>query len=75
MKNSYILAKFIQDDEATEIFPGRVQYYFEHSIELLTSIMMHRLAFVRWYMYAKNQQTRFHCKVNIQNDKCCNIEL
>ncbi|CAI2200609.1 9247_t:CDS:1, partial [Funneliformis geosporum] len=34
MRNSHILAKFIQSDETTDTFPGEVQYYFEHSLDL-----------------------------------------
>ncbi|CAI2190902.1 5261_t:CDS:2, partial [Funneliformis geosporum] len=34
MRNSHILAKFIQSDEMTDIFPGEVLYYFEYSLDL-----------------------------------------
>ena len=48
-KNSYILAKFIQDNEMIDMFPGEVQFYFTHTIDLPTGLKMHQLAFVKWY--------------------------
>ena len=33
-KNSYILAKFIQENESVNTFPGEVQFYFTHTIDL-----------------------------------------
>jgi len=33
-KNSHILAKFIQSNNLIELFPGQVQYYFEHKLRL-----------------------------------------
>ncbi|PKK61360.1 hypothetical protein RhiirC2_791911 [Rhizophagus irregularis] len=35
-KNSYILAKFTQDNESIELYPGMVQFYFEHVLRLPT---------------------------------------
>ena len=46
-KNSYILAKFIQDNEMIDTFPGEVQFYFTHTIDLPTGSKMHQLAFVK----------------------------
>lgn len=74
-RSSNILAKFINDDETTDIYPGQVQFYFEHTIQLPTGTTTHRLAFVKWYLYAPNQQTRFFCRIGNEDDKSCNIEL
>jgi hypothetical protein len=46
-RSSHILAKFIQNDETIEMFPGQVQFYFEHTIRLPTGTKTHRLAFVK----------------------------
>ena len=46
-KNSYILAKFTQDNESTELFPGTIQFYFEHTLRLPNGEKTHRLAYVR----------------------------
>ena len=32
LKNSFILAKFVQENDAVEIFSSQVQYFFEHEI-------------------------------------------
>ncbi|GES84066.1 hypothetical protein GLOIN_2v415082 [Rhizophagus clarus] len=40
-RSSYILAKFIQDDEIIDIFSGHVQYYFEHTVQLPTGPKTH----------------------------------
>ena len=48
MKNSYILANFIQENESTEVYPGQVQFFFKHLIKLLEgNYYMYRLAFVK----------------------------
>src|SRR5277367_627359 len=56
LKNANVLAKFIQNNEATDLFPGRVQYYFEHTIRILGELKTHRLAFIKWYKLAPNQK-------------------
>src|SRR5256886_8775085 len=61
-KNSYILAKFIQDNEMIDTFPGEVQFYFTHTIDLPTGSKTHQLAFVKWYQSAPNPKTRFTAK-------------
>jgi hypothetical protein len=74
-RSSYILAKFIQEDETIDIYPGHVQYYFEHTVQLPTGPKTHRLAFVNWYLWTPNEKTRFHCRIGNWDDKSCNVEL
>lgn len=75
-KSSHILAKFTQDNESTELFPGMVQFYFEHVLRLPTiGERTHRLAYVKWYLPAENHQTRFYCKAEKDDDNSINIEL
>ena len=38
------------------------------------SLIWHRLSFVKWYLPAEDQQKRFYCRVNNDNNSC-NIEL
>lgn len=38
------------------------------------SLIWHRLPFVKWYLPAEDQQKRFYCRVNNDNNSC-NIEL
>lgn len=74
-KNSYILAKFIQDNNSIELFPGQVQYYFEHTLRLPSGECTHRLAYVKWYRPADDHRTRFHCRIERNDDSSVNIEL
>ena len=47
MKNSYIIAKFITQNENIELFSEQVQFYFEHEVRLPKEKQVHHLAFVR----------------------------
>ena len=74
LKNANVLANFIQDNGTTDLFPGQVQYYFEHTIRILGELKTHRLAFIKWYKSAPNHHTRFYTKID-SNEKSSNIEL
>lgn len=74
-KNSHILAKFIQTNDVTDTFAGQAQYYFKHKIDFPDSVRVHHLAFVRWYLPAQKQQTRFHFRIESDDDRNCNVEL
>src|SRR5436309_14331939 len=74
LKNAVVLAKFIQNDGTTDLFPGQVQYYLEHTIRILGESKTHRLAFIRWYKPAPNQKTRFYTNID-GDEKSSNIEL
>jgi hypothetical protein len=73
-KNSFILAKFLQTDNVAELYPGQVQYYFEHEVSLPGGKANHKLAFVKWYKSVSNYETRFYCKIG-DDASVCNIEL
>jgi hypothetical protein len=74
-KSAYILARFVQDDGSIDIFPGQVQFFFEHIVYLNNSKpLTHSLALVKWYKPVHDHKIRFYCQVD--NDiKSCNIEL
>jgi hypothetical protein len=74
LKNANVLANFIQENGTTDLFPGQVQYYFEHTIRILGELKTHRLAFIRWYQPAPNHHTRFYTNID-SNEKSSNIEL
>jgi len=71
LKNANVLAKFIQDNETTDLFPGQVQYYFEH---IMDELKTHRLAFIKCYKPAPNQKTQFYTSID-DNERSSNIEL
>jgi hypothetical protein len=74
-KNSHILAKFIQNNETVDTFPGEVQFFFTHTIVLPTGTKTHQLAFVKWYLPVPDRKTRFYCKADNDDDEGCNVEL
>jgi hypothetical protein len=78
LRSSYILAKFIQENEenedSMEIFPGQVQFFFEHEVNLPNGRKTHLLAYVRWFLPAPNHQTRFYCRID-DDIKSCNVEI
>src|SRR3954451_20245775 len=73
-KNSFILAKFVQENGSIDIFPGQVQYFFEHEANMSNERRIHRLAYVRWFKSASNYQPRFHFQIN-NDEQSCIVEL
>ncbi len=73
-KNSHVLAKFTQNDNSVDIYPGQVQYFFEHTLQLPTGRKTHRLAYIKWYKPITDHRVRFHCRIE-DDDRSVNIEL
>jgi hypothetical protein len=74
-KSSYILARFVQDDETVDTYPGQVQFFFEHAIYLNNKSTTHSLALVKWYKPVQDHKIRYYCQVDDDDIKSCNIEL
>lgn len=72
VKDSYIVANFITNDGEVDCYPGQVQYYFKHVVDLPNGPAEHNLAYVRWYKPAETAKVRFHFSIE---DKTCNVEL
>jgi hypothetical protein len=75
IKSANVLSHFVVDDNTTDIYPGQVQFFFEHTIQLPEGPATHSLAFIRWYDAADDRRSRFHCQIDNDNAKICNIEL
>ncbi|PKY23950.1 hypothetical protein RhiirB3_438338 [Rhizophagus irregularis] len=41
-KNSFILVKFVQDNNVADVFPGQVQYYLEYEVNLPSELWKNR---------------------------------
>ena len=67
-RSLHILAKFIQIDETTNIYPGHVQFYFKHTVQFPTGFKTHQLAFVNWYLWTPSEKIRFHCRTDDLDD-------
>jgi hypothetical protein len=74
IKSSYILAKFITNDGNVDCYPGQVQYYFIHTIDLPSGPTEHFLAYVRWYKHVSSENIRYHFRSD-DDDDTCNVEL
>lgn len=74
-KNSTILAKWkAPKDESTDLYPGEVQYYFEHTLRFPEEeSRTHLLAYVKWYKNASSSSIRF--KHNFMDPEISNTEL
>lgn len=70
IKSSYILAKFITRDNDVDCYPGQIQFFLSHKVNLPNGEFEHNLAFIRWYKPTNN---RYH--FSITNDEICNAEL
>lgn len=72
VKSSYILAKFITSDGTVDCYPGQVQHYFTHTIDLPDGPAEHFLAYVRWYQHTGSSDVRYHFR---DDEGTCNVEL
>ena len=77
IRSANILSQFVLDDNVmTDIYPGQVQFFFEHTVYLKEGSETHSLAFVRWFKKAvEGNRRRFHCQIRKDDLKICNIEL
>ena len=67
--SSYILAKFITNANEVDCYPGQIQYFFRHTVNLPEGDFAHNLAYVRWYKPSANNRYYFSI------DEICNVEL
>jgi hypothetical protein len=73
-KNATILAKWKAiNDESIDIYPGEVQYYFEHTLKFSEGSRTHLLAYVKWYKSAPSSSIRF--KHSFMEPEISNTEL
>ena len=56
VKSSFILAKFITDDDNVDCYPGQIQFFFKHTVDLPNNgPAEHFLAYIRWYKPASSR--------------------
>ncbi|CAG8803964.1 28681_t:CDS:2, partial [Dentiscutata erythropus] len=72
--NVIILAKWkAYRDRTSDIYPGEVQFYFEHTLTLPRGPKTHLLAYVKWYKNASSSSIRF--KHKFMGPEVSNTEL
>ena len=73
-KNATIFAKWeAARGNSTDIYPGEVQYYLEHTLRLPEGSKTHLLAYVKWHKNAPSSDTRF--KHSFMEPEISNTEL
>ncbi|GBC32907.2 hypothetical protein GLOIN_2v1775288 [Rhizophagus irregularis DAOM 181602=DAOM 197198] len=73
-KSSCVLAKFITSDGEVDSYPGQIQYFFKHTVDLPNGQMEHNLAYIRWYRPASTSESRYYFHID-DEDESCNVEL
>ena len=71
IKSSFIRAKFVTKDGSVDCYPGQVQYFFTHTVDLPDGPSEHYLAYVRWYNHT---DSRYYFSVD-DDEQTCNVEL
>jgi hypothetical protein len=71
VKSSFVLARFVTDDGSVDCYPGQIQYFFTHTLDLPNGPAEHTLAYIRWYHHAN---LRYHFEIDDEN-RTCNVEL
>ena len=73
IKSSFVLAQFVNQDGSVEMYPGQVQYFFTHYLNLLNGTAEHKLSYIRWYQAVNSATVWFY--FSIDNAETCNVEL
>jgi hypothetical protein len=47
IKSSFVLAQFVNHDGSVDFYPGQIQYFFTHTINLANGPVNHKLAYIR----------------------------
>src|SRR5437588_1750537 len=71
IESSSVLAQLVTTNRSVNSFPGQVQYFFEHSVNLLNGLVEHKLAYIQWY---KPVNSRYYVS-STDDDGTCNVEL
>lgn len=74
IKSSYILAKFMTSNNVVDCYPGQIQYFFTHTVDLPDGASEHYLAYVQWYKPADSANIRYHFSID-DDEETCNVEL
>jgi hypothetical protein len=75
VNSSFVLAQFENQDGSVDLYPGQVQYFFEHYVDLPSrGLVEHKLAYIRWYRPVSSAATRFYFSSDDEAETC-NVEL
>ncbi|GET65200.1 hypothetical protein GLOIN_2v1775288 [Rhizophagus irregularis DAOM 181602=DAOM 197198] len=74
-KSSYVLAKFITSDGKVDSYPGQIQYFFKHTVDLPNGQMEHNLAYIHESCNVELWKSEFYdesrdCIIPVHNILC-----
>ncbi|GET63404.1 hypothetical protein GLOIN_2v1775288 [Rhizophagus irregularis DAOM 181602=DAOM 197198] len=74
-KSSYVLAKFITSDGEVDSYPGQIQYFFKHTVNLPNGQMEHNLAYIHESCNVELWKSEFYdeshdCIIPVHNILC-----
>ncbi|CAB4440174.1 unnamed protein product [Rhizophagus irregularis] len=72
--SSFVLAKFITNDGVVDTYPGQIQYFFTHTVDLPDGPTKHHLTYIQWYQHTNSADTRFYFSID-DKERSCNVEL
>ena len=55
------------------MYPGQVQYFFTHHLNLPNGTAEHKLSYIRWYQAVNSATVRYY--FSIDDAETCNVEL
>ena len=61
----------MMNTDEVDCYPGQIQYFFKHTIDLPDRTFEHNLVYIRWY---KPTNSQFHFSVD-NDQQTCNVEL
>ncbi|GBC23368.2 hypothetical protein GLOIN_2v1775288 [Rhizophagus irregularis DAOM 181602=DAOM 197198] len=70
VNSSFILAKFVTSDGEVDCYPGQIQYFFKHTINLQNQSAEHFLAYVRWYQHVASSDVRYYFSSDDEHETC-----
>ncbi|GET58955.1 hypothetical protein GLOIN_2v1790114 [Rhizophagus irregularis DAOM 181602=DAOM 197198] len=71
----YVLAKFITSDGEVDSYPGQIQYFFKHTVDLPNGQMEYNLAYIRWYRPASMSESRYYFHIDDEDVKLWKSEF
>lgn len=66
-------SKFVTQDNTVDCYPGNVQFFFTHEVNLNGNLVKHHLAYIRWYKHT-TRNNRYHFSID-DAEQTCNTEL
>ncbi|GET58953.1 hypothetical protein GLOIN_2v1790114 [Rhizophagus irregularis DAOM 181602=DAOM 197198] len=68
-------ASYIEIDGEVDSYPGQIQYFFKHTVDLPNGQMEYNLAYIRWYRPASMSESRYYFHIDDEDVKLWKSEF